>query len=257
MHFTPILSTGCLFHLPLEEIFFLAKESGFLGIELILNEPKLINQLDLLISLDKILPILSLHAPFRNHSLWGGHLKAWEKTIDIAAKLTQVKNITFHPPIFRLGQMGHFWWFTKSKNLPKDLNSQVPLSLENMPCPEYNLITKKILITYIKQCQDKNIKFTLDVCHLGISGGNILKVFDVIEWDIVNNIHFSDIKGFREHLFPGEGELPLKEFSDNLKKSSFKGLFTLEVGPTSLPQTKKDIVTKLKLFLNTFLYSSS
>ncbi|WP_456324401.1 sugar phosphate isomerase/epimerase family protein [Desulfonauticus submarinus] len=253
MNFTPILSTGCLFHLPLEEIFFLAKESGFLGIELILNDPNLVNQSNLLTSLDKMLPILSLHAPFRNHSLWGGHLKAWEKTIDIAAKLPQVKNITFHPPVFRLGQIGHFWWFTKSKNLPKDLNSQVPLSLENMPCSEHNLITKKMISTYIKQCQDKNMKFTLDVCHLGISGGNILKVFDVIEWDIVNNIHFSDIKGFREHLFPGEGELPLQKFVTKLHKTSFNGLFTLEVSPATLPQKKTKIIKKLQFFLENFL----
>jgi len=250
MKFKIIFSTGCLFNLPLIQVAEIAQKSGFGGLELILNDPGLFLQKKELVKVDSILPIVSLHAPFRDFSKWGGHLEAWDKTIGIAKMLPHVQNITFHPPIFRLKEIAHFWWFVKTKNLPKDLDSPIPLSLENLPVQEENFMTTSAISRLLNQCKNKGVLLTLDVCHLGVSGGDILKVFEVIQdWTVVNNIHFSDVRGFKEHLFPGQGELPLFEFVQRLATTNYDKTLTLEVGPASLPQEQKAIIAKLTDFL--------
>lgn len=252
MNFTPILSTGCLFHLPLEQVAKIGQKAGFKGLELILNSPNLLDNLSQLQEIDQTLPILSLHAPFRNLSLWGGYLKSLEKTIFIAENLSQVQNITLHPPLLRLGQISHFWWFTKSKDLAKDLKSSIPLSLENLPLPGKDPLNNKGLAAHLKLCLDKNLFLTLDICHLGVSGENILSATQKLlatHFQHIKNIHFSDARGLKEHLFPGQGELPLKQFIAKLKEKKYKQLLTLEVGPACLPTEEKEIISTLKVFL--------
>jgi len=253
MDFLPLLSTGSLFHLPLEQIASIGQKAGFRGLELILNTPELTQDLERLKKVNSLLPIRSIHAPFRNWSLWGGYLKALEKTITLGQKLESVQNITLHPPLLRLGHLGHFWWFTKSKNLPQDLNSSLPLSLENLPTMEKDPLNHKGFSTYLKLCAEKKLFLTLDVCHLGVSKENILKALKVIFaecFTALKNIHFSDARGLKEHLFPGQGDLPLSQFITKLKQYNYKGLLTLEVGPACLPKQEEEIIAKLKSFLN-------
>ncbi|MDQ7032253.1 MAG: sugar phosphate isomerase/epimerase [Desulfonauticus sp.] len=251
--FVPLLSTGCLFTLPVKDVAYIAKEAGFKGLEFILNDPAWLDKLEDLKSISQILPIYSIHAPFRDYALWGGHLPAWEKTIALARQLPSVQNITLHPPSFKFGQIGLFWWYVKTKNLPQDLNSPVSLSIENMPVQQTHFLTSKEIKSYLKQCKTKQVKFTFDVCHFGVSGGDILQVFEVMDWNVVSNIHFSDIRGIKEHLFPGQGELPLQKFINLLKNTQFDGFLTLEVGPASLPDKTEDIISKLKGFLAEYL----
>lgn len=83
-----------------------------------------------------------------------------------------------------------------------------------------------------------NFNMTLDVCHLGQSGGNIVNFFKNNKEKIVN-IHLSDYKvhylnnSLRplryKHLPLGNGSLPIKEFLATLKKEKYNGLLTLEI----------------------------
>jgi sugar phosphate isomerase/epimerase len=245
-----LLSTGCLFHLPLPECAQIARDAGFDGLELILNHPDLLDSKN---TLDQVggMPILSLHAPFRDWSLWGGHLQAWEKSVILGNSLPQLKNITLHPPAFKLRQLTHFWWYARTKNLSGDLEAEVPLSLENLPTMPDNLFGRDPFQEHIEQCLNKNVYLTLDVCHLGVSKKDILQALEIIPQQLsIINIHFSDARGFQEHLWPGQGELPLEDFVRALKEKGYCSLLTLEVAPTSLPQETEKIVAKLEEFLD-------
>lgn len=83
-----------------------------------------------------------------------------------------------------------------------------------------------------------NFNMTLDTCHLGQSGGDIINFFKNNKEQIVN-IHLSDYKvhylnnSLRplryKHLPLGHGSLPIKGFLSTLKKEKYKGLLTLEI----------------------------
>ena len=74
-----LLSAGCLFHLPLKLIARIGRDAGFAGMELIMNSPKL-NPDAGLEAVNDVLPIKSIHAPFRDWAAWGGHLASWKAT---------------------------------------------------------------------------------------------------------------------------------------------------------------------------------
>lgn len=84
----------------------------------------------------------------------------------------------------------------------------------------------------------QDLYITLDTCHLGQSGGDVVSFFKKNKNRIVN-IHISDYKSnilnnslrplrFK-HLPLGKGELPLKEFIAVLKQQNYKGLLTMEI----------------------------
>ncbi|WP_457571337.1 sugar phosphate isomerase/epimerase family protein [Desulfovulcanus sp.] len=243
-----LFSTGCLFYLPLSECAQIARDAGFDGLELILNHPDLLD-IEKTLTQARGMPILSLHAPFRQWSLWGGHLRAWEKSVILGNKLPELKNITLHPPAFKLSQLTHFWWYARTRNLPGDLKADVGLSLENLPTVADSLFGRDPFKEHIEQCVNKNVNLTLDVCHLGVSKRDILQALDETPWDLLVNVHFSDARGLQEHLWPGQGELPLGDFVRSLKEKKYCNLLTLEVAPTTLPQEREKIVAKLKEFL--------
>jgi len=74
------------------------------------------------------------------------------------------------------------------------------------------------------------LKITMDITHMGYSGGNILEFYKKYHEHIVN-IHCSDYgHGLRGmHLPLGKGRLSIKEFLSLLKKTRYSGQITLEI----------------------------
>jgi len=83
-----------------------------------------------------------------------------------------------------------------------------------------------------------DFNITLDVCHLGQSGGDIIK-FIKKNMDRIVNIHLSDYKSHYlnnslrplryKHMLLGKGELPVVEFLKTLKNENYQGILTLEI----------------------------
>lgn len=79
---------------------------------------------------------------------------------------------------------------------------------------------------------------TLDTCHMGQSGGDIVRFVNDNSERIVN-IHLSDYKphylnsSFRpiryKHMALGKGTLPIVDFLNILKSKRYKGLLTMEI----------------------------
>lgn len=246
---TPILllSTGSLFHLPLPVIANMGAEAGFSGLELIVNSPKLAPGAEL-DRVNSVCAVRSLHAPFRQWSRWGGHLNAWKATTEIANSLETCDHITLHPPGSRITTMIQNRWFARAHDLPLLLNAvgRIRYSLENMPWVETSPFGKDELDKLIEQCRVKNVGMTYDVCHMGVSRQDVVTSLDRVPRRMILNVHYSDAKGYREHLAPGLGELPLERFLNSLARRSYAGYVTLELEPTAFPEDTSLIVPMLR-----------
>lgn len=231
-----LLSAGCLFHLPLKLIARIGKAAGFAGMELIMNSPKLSPDA----GLEKIsgtLPIRSLHAPFRDWTEWGGHLASWKATTALANALPQADHITMHPPGSRLANMIQNRWFEKAYDLPLllDAKGRIQFSLENMPWAERSPFSKDPLDRLMAQARDKNVGLTFDVCHMGVSGRNVMEAIAKVPMDLLYNVHYSDAVGYTEHMAPGCGALPLEAFLRHLGRRGYARYVTLELEPSAFP----------------------
>ncbi|WP_316896305.1 sugar phosphate isomerase/epimerase [Pseudodesulfovibrio indicus] len=242
-----LLSAGCLFHLPLKLIARIGREAGFAGMELIMNSPKLTPQAGLE-KINEILPIRSLHAPFRDWAAWGGHLNSWKATTALANSLPQADHITMHPPGSKLANMIQNRWFEKAVDLPLllDAKGRIRFSLENMPWAEGSPFGRDPLDRLTAQCRDKNVGLTFDVCHMGVSGRDVLHAIDKVPVDLLYNVHFSDAVGFTEHLTPGAGSLPLDDFLKRLGKRGYDRYITLELEPAAFPDDIDQTIEVLK-----------
>ncbi len=80
-----LFSTGCLYHLPIEEIFLLASEARFDGCEVVIDQRFMSDgYLDRVVACRDILPIHTIHAPFLKMKKWGTKVDELKRTIDIA-----------------------------------------------------------------------------------------------------------------------------------------------------------------------------
>ncbi len=245
------LSAGTLYHLKLSTIFSIARECGFDGVELIINQvfekrdPRPIIE-----KLLKICPISSIHAPFFKLAGWGNQVKTLLKIIEIAGEF-DIPLVNFHPPLWFPPELTFWRWFRKVKDfqtLVKDNHTIV--TIENMPYvgnrirfnPNILRKTEK-MVHFIEK---HNLYMTFDTTHLGSHNPNFLGGFkQFYQTGRIRNIHFSDYGHGREHLFPGRGLLPLTRFLYLLKHLCYQGPITVELSPVELPPTTENIITSL------------
>ncbi|MUM78585.1 TIM barrel protein [Pseudodesulfovibrio sp. F-1] len=241
-----LLSAGCLFHLPLKRIAQIGRDAGFAGMELIMNSPRLTPEAGLE-RISEVLPVRSLHAPFRDWAAWGGHLASWKATTALANALPHADHITMHPPGSRLANMIQNRWFEKACDLPLllDAKGRIRFSLENMPWPEGSPFSRDPLEKLLEQCRDKNVGLTFDVCHMGVSGRNVLDSIAKVPLEMLYNVHFSDARGYTEHLAPGKGCLPLAEFLRHLGGRGYSRYVTLELEPAAFPDDIDGTIAQL------------
>jgi len=268
-----LLSTGSLFHLPLPAIARIAVGAGFAGLDLVMGSAKIapgqaVNQAHALC------PVRVVHAPFRNWSAWGGHMNAWRAAVALAVSLggghrgdqrvgqreghsdgqrgeqgVPCPHITLHPPAGTLQDAIQTRWFARAVDLPRLLDAPpgLGLSLENLPWAygAGGLFGRDPLAQLLAECQGKNLGLTLDVCHLGVSGRDVLADLSRVPAGLIQHVHFSDAAGFAEHLPPGAGELPLGPFLARLGAGGYAGTVSLELDPAHLPEDEAGQVREL------------
>ena len=241
-----LLSTGSLVHLPLPEIACIAAAAGFAGLDLVMGSPRIAPG-PAVSQAHALCPVRVVHAPFRNWSAWGGHMDAWRAAMALAASLRCEANnnavhVTLHPPAGTLRDAIQTRWFARAENLPRLLGAPdgVTLSLENLPwaAGAGGLFNRDPLDALLSECRDKDLGLTLDVCHLGVSGRDVLQSLERIPCGadacLIRHVHFSDASGFTEHLPPGTGTLPLGPFLARLGALGYAGTISLELDPAHL-----------------------
>lgn len=253
-----LLSTGSLFHLPLPAIAAVAAQAGFAGLDLVMGSPKIAPGAAVEAA-HALCPVRVVHAPFRNWSAWGGHLDAWRAAVALAGVLLgeasgNAVHVTLHPPAGTLRDAIQTRWFARAVDLPRLLGALpgVSLSLENLPwaAGAGGLFGRDALSGLMDECRAKDLGLTLDVCHLGVSGRDVLESLARIPCNasdcLIRHVHFSDAAGFTEHLPPGAGTLPLGPFLSALAATGYRGTVSLELDPAHLPEDEAGQVRALR-----------
>lgn len=235
-----VMSAGSLYTLPLETVFELARDTGFDGMEVIINRDfQFQDNVALLRNLQQILPICSLHAPFMELDGWGDKIYQLRRTCKLAID-AGIPLINFHPPCW-LALEFKFWnWFNNIADFQQELGKdQVLITIENMPATgpfgsnPYVLANTDRMIEFM---QANNLFMTFDTAHMGSSKADFLQDFHLFyDSGKMRNIHFSDYGYGREHLLPGHGVLPLTRFLNHLRETRYNDTLTLELSPHEFP----------------------
>lgn len=246
-----LFSTGCLFYLPIEDIFTIAGRAGFDGCDLVIDGRfSDRRQLDRVRKCLDILPVCSIHAPFMKIMSWGPSSNVFARTIEIAQRLG-ASVVNFHPPSWYGLELGFFQWFRKVKDFQKEFQfTQGLLAIENMP-----LLGKRLMLApYVLNSYEdllafgikRNLFFTFDTTHLGTFGEDVVAAFlQFFKTGRLMNIHLSDYGNHKSHLFLGRGELPIVKLLNTARRLGYKGFVTLELAPHELPRTREWLVKML------------
>jgi sugar phosphate isomerase/epimerase len=247
-----LFSTGCLFHLPIENIFFYAQEAGFDGCDLLIdtkfNSDGYLERVQHCLD---ILPVYSIHAPFMKMRTWGTKADILARTIDIA-RTVGAKVVNFHPPSWFAMEVQFFKWFREIKDFQKELGcDDVFLAIENMPRSGTRLMLTSYILNDLKDLVDfgveRNLYFTFDTTHFGTFGDDIIAGFlRVFKTGRLKNIHLSDHGSHRSHLFLGKGDLPIVKFLNTVRRLGYDEMITLELDAREFPKTKEWLTKVMK-----------
>ena len=249
-----VLSTGSLYSYGLDRVFQLAKDAGFDGIELIVDQRWDTRQPEYLRRLVSAfgLPILSVHSPFVQD------LDGWEddpilrvqRSLQLAHEVGAGLVVTHLP--FRWHYLALSGSFLKSRRMlpvpwPRSHSYErwllerqgsdlpgngVPLAVENMPCRRTLGVRWN---PYALNHPDEMLCFkalVLDTTHIGTWDLALLAVYELLKTRLVH-VHLSDYDG-REHRLPGHGRLPLAELLSRMATDGYQGHIVVETGPQPL-----------------------
>jgi sugar phosphate isomerase/epimerase len=238
-----LFSTGCLYYLPIRDVFYLAAEAGFDGCDLVIdgrfNNPEYIKTVKACL---EILPVYSVHAPFARIDAWRTHKNGLIKSVEVA-KTLGAQLVNFHPPSWFSFELSFLNWFNNTDDFQREFGADdVYLTIENMPrvgnrlmLAPYVLYNYRDLIAFgIK----KNLFFTFDTTHIATCGDDIVLAFlHYFETERLKNIHISDSQSFKSHLFLGRGDLPIAKLLNTMTRLGYDGMVTLELAPDEFPKT--------------------
>ncbi len=246
------LSSGSLYHLPIAEVFQIAREAGFEGMEVLISQGfSRKHTLEELRGLsEEVLPVKGIHTPFLRFRHWRGRISSLKKAVAWARELG-AEVVTFHPPNWLNFEFRFWQWMRGVKDFQAEVGQGVAVAIENMPlvgsefrlCGYFWSKTERLL----KFAERKNLFLTFDTTHMGTRFVDIIPQFlNFYNTGRVRNVHFSDWSPFREHRYPGRGMLPLSRFLNLLRRLGYEGLLTVELTPRELPEDRKGIVTSLR-----------
>lgn len=248
-------STGSLYTYGLDRVFALARETGFDGIEIMIDRRWDTRDVAYLHRLQQRhgLPILSLHSPFPLIAVdgwpWDEAVRT-QRTVALAEALG-VPTIITHVPLrlhvaviqttlaqrrlllpmpWRWGQGYRRWLETDLPTLQQA--SSVTVAIENMPC--YRLGRWRLDVHHLNRVEEwaQFSHLTLDTTHLGTWGLDILAVYEQVANRVIH-VHLSNFRDGKEHLRLNDGDLPLGTFLERLK-DRFQGTVAVELNPISL-----------------------
>ncbi len=247
------LSTGTLFTFPLGRVMTMAREAGFDGVELIINQDfQKVNCRTLIRELAEILPINSMHVPFMPLDGWGSPVDSLKRCVELSADCG-IPLVNFHPPSWMGFELGFWRWLT-GEDFQKDGGRGGNRHLENMPWVGKRIMMNPHILTtgkLIDFIQERNLFMTFDTTHMGSGKANFINDFYLCyNSGRIRNIHFSDYGHGREHLLPGHGILPLTRFLNHLRSTGYSETLTLELSPEEFPRDERIIVESLKEILS-------
>ena len=237
-----IFSTGSLYPFGLERIYAWATETGYDGVEIMMDDRWDTHQRDYLDLLANRhgLPILAFHPPLRRGA-W--NLGPEETLVRVArlARNMEVPVVVAHPP--PPGRPLERW---RAGPLREARDQGVSVAVENMP--RARTLLGKPRSCYLPEHLLNLGDVTLDTSHVGASKVDLMKAYSLLAGQL-RHVHLSDsdLTGGDQHRLPGKGRLPLRPFLAALANGDYPGVVTLELKPWPLgaPDTET-ILTRMR-----------
>ena len=235
------LSTGSLYTYGLARTFELMQGSAFDGVEIIVDNRWDTRQADYINALiaEWGIPACSIHAPFQTISEMGADYPSTLKATIRLAEAVGARTVVIHP--ISRGTPDLAQWL--HGNLA-DLQAQTPvlLTVENLPrklIKRLGILQRDFHEFWHPDAMRPFAALTMDTTHFGVSRVDILSAWRQLS-ATVRHIHLSDEYNGREHLFPGEGTLPLGDFLGELGRSDYAGIVVAELHPYALHAGRSD-----------------
>ena len=226
------MSTSCVFPLPLETAFRLAREAGFDGVEVMITEHPATRSADRLVELSHRyeLPILSVHAPVLPFTqlVWGTDpaLKL-ERSAELALEVGAT-TVVVHPP-YRWQPRYASRFIEHVDEVSGDY--RVEVAVENM----FPLALGPLRVGVFAPGWDPLAAgaraMTLDFSHAALAGRDSLELA-MSAGGRLRHVHLCDSTGMShsdEHLVPGHGTQPVAEVLQYLGQRGWNGSLVAEV----------------------------
>ncbi len=251
-----VLSTGSLHNYGLSRVFALAAETGYDGMEILVDakwDSRDHAYLRRLCS-EHSLPIVALHSPFvQDVQGWPpdplGRLK---KTVALAQEM-DVPLVVTHLPLRFYGikacihlfgyhslvlpipwpRRGPYYHFLRDGRLEEmESSSGVIVAVENMPARR--LLGFRFDPHWFNRPRQLASfpHLTFDTAHLGSWGLNPVQLYEQLRKRIAH-VHLSNFDG-RDHRSPPDGHLPLGEFLQRISQDGYGGAISVESSPDAL-----------------------
>jgi sugar phosphate isomerase/epimerase len=253
-----IFSTGSLYPFGLERVYSWAAETGFDGVEIMMDERWDTHQRAYLDHLSQVydLPILALHPPLRR----GAWNLSPEETLVRSARLARsagIPVVVAHPP--PPGRPLERW---SAGPLRAAREQGVSVAVENMPKSEVRSIfgIERYRSCHLPEHLLGLGDVTLDTSHVGASKVDLMRAYSLLARQL-RHVHLSDsdLTGGDQHRLPGKGRLPLRPFLSAIARSDYTGAVTLELKPWPLgapePETIMERMRGALEFARTALYT--
>jgi sugar phosphate isomerase/epimerase len=236
-----IFSTGSLYPFGLDRAYSWAAETGYDGVEIMMDDRWDTHQPDYLDHLAEKhgLPILAFHPPL-HRGAW--NLDPGETLVRVArlARDMEVPLVVAHPP--PPGRTLERW---SSGPLRRARELGVFVAVENMPKSELKGIfgMRRPGSCYLPEHLLRAGDVTLDTSHVGASKVDLMRAYSMLAGQL-RHVHLSDsdLAGGDQHRLPGRGLLPLRPFLAALAAGGYPGAVSLELKPWPLGAPDTDTI---------------
>lgn len=242
------LSTGTLYIYPLRWIFRLARETGFDGVELVVNPEAILRRGEAVRQLAQAegVGILTVHPTVMPLPGWRERYGGMAPTIQLAREAGAGLVVMHTPRSESLDEGEGLVYRQRIEAWQNRLaGTGLQLAIENRAVRHerhrQHALTPPAGLRAFADRYDLGL--VLDTTHAGSAGQDLLHARQVFDNRLVN-VHLSDMGGrvplarlpgarvlLGQHRFPGDGDLALSALLADLRRTGYAGPVTLEVNP--------------------------
>ena len=217
----------------------LARDAGFDGVELALGVGyQLRGPRPYLRAIRAIgMPVLSVHPPFFRLRVFGWPLSVTRRMTSLTsvAHLVDAPICVSHVPDIRRPDSHRAHLFARAIALGyESVPGNITITLESTQYAGRLPHLLDDVAELVDYARAHNCGVTLDTCHAGANGDDLLAVYEAAR-PLLRNVHLSDASGSgpkaRTHVMPGEGDLPLRALLETMAADGYDGLVTMELHP--------------------------
>lgn len=236
-------STGTFYHRPLQQSLRLARDLGYDGVEWVVTPGYLLGGLEPVrrAFAETGTRALSIHPPLYRFPGWPRRVSRRMARLGALARHLGAEVFVVHTPAARTTSSPRMRQYEDGLALGRLAGGpRVRVGVETAQYigrdgkPRSRLYPLDDLATVVDFCRRNECGITLDTCHVGANGEDLLAAYALVK-PLLCNIHLSDTF-WRDghpmtHRLPGTGALPLARFLMALARDGYDGMITVEMDP--------------------------